>query len=57
MTPAICRRDGHDPQRNPPPPDVPDPNAPIETPHGAEPGPDADPHWTPERETTPITES
>jgi hypothetical protein len=58
MTPEIqCRREGHDPQRNPPSPDVPDPNDPIEGPRGAEPVPDADAHWTPERESTPVTES
>jgi hypothetical protein len=58
MTPEIeLRREGHDPQRDPASPDVPDPNDPIETPMGAEPGPDPDAPHAPVPESTPVVEN
>ena len=56
MTPAIeLRREGG-PDRNldPSDPEVPDPNDPIETPKGADPGPDPDAPHAPVPDTQPI---
>ena len=55
MLPMICRRDGHALEKPPGNPDGPNPNDPIEGPKGADPGPNAEPTWTPERESEPVT--
>ncbi len=52
LPPLRLRREGHDP--SPPRPDEPEPNDPIETPKGADPGPDPDAPHAPEPESTPV---
>jgi hypothetical protein len=59
MTPAIDlrREGGPDRYHDPADAEVPDPNDPIETPRGADPGPDPDAPHAPVPESTPVVVS
>jgi hypothetical protein len=56
MIPTFLRREGHDPQRPVPSPEVPEPTEPVDGDRHSEPGPGPEPMWTPEHEpSTPVT--